>query len=56
MNKHEKDRYLLDKNLTDIHINHLLDRKINPSYTEDEKTHIKNIFKNEHYFLEITSL
>lgn len=56
MNKHEKDTYLLVKNLTDIHINDLLDRKINPSYTEDEKTHIKNIFETEHYFLEITSL
>ena len=50
MNKREKDIYLSVKNLTDIHIKHLLDRKIDPPYTEDEKTHIKNIFKTEHFF------
>jgi hypothetical protein len=56
MNKREKDRYLSVKNLTDSHIKYLLDRKTNPSYTEDEKTDIKNIFKTVHYFLEITRL
>jgi hypothetical protein len=56
MNTREKDIYLSVKNLTDSHIKYLLDRKTNPSYTEDEKTHIKNIFNRVHYFLEITHL
>ena len=56
MNKREKDRYLSVKNLTDNHIKYLLDKKINPPYTEDEKTRIKKIFNTVHYFLEITRL
>jgi hypothetical protein len=56
MNKREKDIYLSVKNLTDSQIEYLLNKKQNPSYTEEQKNKIKSIFKKVHYFLEITRI